>query len=57
MFASKKDYVIYILSCCKERILVCYLKNDSQMGGKLDRMGFCRGKLGRMMYIEYIPLS
>ena len=56
MFASKKDYVIYIL-CCKERILVCYLKNDSQMGGKLDRMGFCRGKLGRMMYIEYIPLS
>lgn len=26
------------------------------MGGKLNRMGFGGGKLGRMAYIQYMPL-
>lgn len=46
--------VIYLLSCCKERIFVL-LKNHSQMGGRLDRMGFCRGQLGRMTYVQDTP--
>ena len=44
-----------MLTCCKERILVCYLANHSQMGGKLNRMGFWGGQLGRMVYIQYMP--
>lgn len=45
-----------MLTCCKERVLVCYLENHSQMGGKLNRMGFGGGQLGRMAYIQYMPL-
>lgn len=57
IFASKKDClgficVISMLLCYKERILVCYLKHHSQRGGRLDRKGFGRGKLGRMMYTQ-----